>query len=956
MTDVVRARAGVPSAAPPRSRTDPLQLTVITSHRATWHLVDRALRLGAPTGSTVTWVDGADVVPILPTSDCVVVAGDLTELALAAEHVRDSPIVHLAPDDTLSSVLASITLGAQECLALDAPEAELAAAVRRAITRGTPTRASGAHPALTGADIERAHAVLEHSDDVAFFFDDQDRITWVGPNCHRLFGLSPDQLVGHDAYELVHPDDREELVRRSATLHHVGEQFHAEFRVITPSGTVEWLEETVTQLDPRSRVGNRVSLMRSTSRERAAKEWLRFQADLLSAVGQAVAATDRDGRLIYLNPAAEELYGWPFADAMGLDGGALSVSPRTGDGGELLRRQIDSGKAWQGEMWLRRRDGSEFLGHVTNTPLLDADGRTLGIIGVTTDLTEQMELARRVQQHRDRLAAAQRSAHLGSFDLDLESREMVFSDELYRLLGLEVGSPVDEFTYFRFVHPDDREALARSAEEGLAGNHHTMHVHRVIRADGDERWMEVRNSTPPDSTGVLCGTVLDITDRRRAEALIEYEMRHDGLTGLLNRREVTRCLDEMLDRQGITGSPVALAFLDLDRFKVINDGLGHATGDQVLVAVAQRLSQVVGERGTVGRFGGDEFIVLLPGLGDMAAVQEVLDELVAELDAPLELDLRRFFVTTSVGVAISTPEDDSTSLLQAIDTAMYESKRTPGQRVTYFDEQLRAAAQRRSRIESDLRQAIDEEQLTIAYQPVIRLVDEVCVGFESLLRWNHPTLGPISPDDFIPIAEEAGMIMALGDWVLDRSLAQLACWQAVPGNEELWVAVNLSANQLARTDLHLGVAEAVAAAGVPARTLHLEITESVLMDRIDGSLATLDRLRRTGVLLSVDDFGTGYSSLSYLKRLPVQTLKVDRSFTGGLGTDPHDTSIVRAISALSDELGLDLLAEGVETDEQRRALLELGCALGQGYWWSPPIPADDATAWLTRHGGRRYVL
>ncbi|MFN7147989.1 MAG: EAL domain-containing protein [Microthrixaceae bacterium] len=952
MTDVVRAHLGATSTAPSRTVADPLQLVVITSHRATWHLVDRALRLGAPVGSTISWSDRTDQPTTPPGTDCVVVAGDLTDLALAAEHVRDAPIVHLAPDDTLSSVLASLTLGAQECVALDAPEAVLLQAVRRAMTRGVPGPPVGTGRGSTSDDIEWASTVLEHSDEVAFFFDDQDRITWVGPNCQRLFGVEPDQVLGRNAYDLVHPEDRAELARRTEELGAPGDQFRAEFRVITTSGSVEWLEETVTQLSPDSALGSRVSLMRGVSRQRAAQEWLRFQADLLSAVGQAVAATDRDGRLIYLNPAAEELYGWTLADAMGRDGGELSVSPRTGEGPELLRRQIDSGKPWQGEMWLRRRDGSEFLGHVTNTPLLDADGTTLGIIGVTTDLTERMELARRAELHRDRLAAAQSSAHLGSFDVDLATGQTEFSDELYRLLGLEVGSPVDAETYMRFVHPDDHDSVLRSSAEAMAGNHHTVHVHRVIRADGEERWMEARNSTPPGSTNVLRGTVLDITERRRVEALIEYEVRHDGLTGLLNRREVTRCLDEMLERQSTSGLPVVLAFLDLDRFKVINDGLGHATGDQVLLAVAQRLQRVVGDRGTVGRFGGDEFIVLLPGMADLDAVQVVLDELVVELDAPIEIDLRRFFVTTSIGVAISTCDDDSTSLLQAIDTAMYESKRTPGKRVTYFDEQLRAVAQRRTRIESDLRQAIDDERLSIAYQPVIRLIDGVCVGFESLLRWNHPTLGPISPDDFIPVAEEAGMIMALGDWVLERSLAQLAHWQATPGNEELWVAVNLSANQLARADLHIGVAEAVEAAGVPARTLHLEITESVLMDRIDGSLATLDRLRRTGVLLSVDDFGTGYSSLSYLKRLPVQTLKVDRSFTGGLGTDPHDTSIVRAISALSDELGLDLLAEGVETDEQRRALLDLGCALGQGYWWSPPIPADDATAWLARHGGR----
>ena len=553
-----------------------------------------------------------------------------------------------------------------------------------------------------------------------------------------------------------------------------------------------------------------------------------FHARLLAAVGEAVAATDVDGRIIYLNPAAERLYGWPLHEALGQNSGAISISERSGDGAVMVARQIRNGQPWSGDLWLRRRDGSEFFGHVTNTPILDRAGSSAGMIGVTTDLTEQ----------------------------------------------------------------------------------------------------------------------------QRTEQLIDHELRHDSLTGLPNRAEITRRLDELLDAHRNGGPPVTIGFLDLDRFKVINDGLGHATGDRVLVEVGRRLRVAIGSNGTVGRFGGDEFVVLCTGHDDPDVAVEEVRRIVASLTTPIEIDHRRFFVTASVGVAISDPDDDSTDILQATDTAMYESKKSTGQRVTYFDAPLRARARRHHRIEHDLRQAIEQGDLEVHYQPIIRLGGERCVGFESLARWNHPRLGNIAPDDFIPIAEETGLIVPLGESVLRTSLDQLRRWQRLPGHESLSMAVNLSCNQLNRADITRSVESALADAQVHPSSLHLEITESVLMDRIEGSLDTLRSLRSLGVQLSVDDFGTGYSSLSYLKRLPVQTLKIDRTFTDGLGTDPDDTSIVRAISALADELGLELLAEGVETAAQVSELAELGCRLAQGYWWSRPLDAASATRWLCSRAPR----
>jgi diguanylate cyclase (GGDEF)-like protein/PAS domain S-box-containing protein len=946
------------TASAPRATTavvSPARVVVVASHRPTLHLIERALRVDGAV--RVLHAAAGDVLhAVVSPHDAVVVADGPGAVASIARAVPGVALVaiggHRADDE-----LASLGAGAHEHLALDGLDHDvLIVALDRARARVTSRMPADVAANASAPDLaERARmaAMFDHASEVAMFFAEDGRILWVSPNCERLLGYPASALLDRIGFDLVHPDDRDTMHSRLAELTAPGRSVDIEFRGFDPDGRIRWLEETATALPAGSPAGAGFVTMRDVSSRRTAQQSLQFQADLLAAIGDAVAATDVDGRITYLNAAAEELYGWTLAEAYGRDGGEISVSSRSGDGAEMLLRQIRSGQAWSGDLWLRRRDGSEFLGRVTNTPLFDADGEPAGLIGVTTDLTEQMRLVLAAEEDRVRLEAAQRSAHLGSFDVDLVTGEVSFSDELYRILGLPVGSTVDHLTYRRRVHPDDLPAIEASSAAALAGDRSTLLVHRIVRPDGELRWVEARNSTPPNAPTRLCGTVLDITERHRVEELIDHEMRHDSLTGLPNRPEITRCLDALLADQADGGPPVTIAFLDLDRFKVINDGLGHATGDLVLLEVAHRLRAAVGEDGLVGRFGGDEFVVLLPGRSSPAAAVDRMRAIVDSLEEPIQVDHRRFFITASVGVAISDRGDDSTRLLQATDTAMYEAKKQPGRRVSYFDHELRAQARRDHQVENDLRQAIEHGELSVHYQPVVRIADGACVGFEGLLRWDHTRLGMISPDDFIPIAEETGLIVPLGEWVLERSLAQLRQWQELPGHEELWVAVNLSCNQLHRVDIDVTVADAISRAGVRPASLHLEITESVLMERIDGSLDKLNALRALGVHLSVDDFGTGYSSLSYLKRLPVQTLKIDRSFTDGLGTDPHDTSIVRAISALSDELGLEVLAEGVETEAQLAVLEELGCRLAQGYWWSRPLEASAATRWLATGASQR---
>lgn len=929
------------AVAASQSSAAALEVVLLAPHRPDHLLVVRALeRLALDHRSAEDEQEAAAAVSERPGS-MVVLRGPADLLVRLRSLAPTVGVVAVAENPVHELELRSA--GAVEIVSADelGPVGLEAALSRSAAHRPTdpPTELAAAIPGETAL----LGLFAENGTEIAMAVDGADRICWVSPNSARLLGVGPEELVGRPALELVHPDDLDALVLGLLDLVAVGDSMDIELRAIGFDGVEHWIEGTVRRLSGHPPAGSVFITMRDITERRASRQSLEFQANLLAAVGQAVVAMDSEGRVTYLKPAAEQLSGWSCDEIIGLDGGSRVVAPRSGDGEALVKAQIRSGQPWSGELWMTRRDGQEFLGRVDNTPLLSDDGTVLGLIAVVTDMTAHLELVAAAQDERDRLVAAQRGAGLGSFDLDTTTNRIVYSEQLYKILGLPVGSTVNVGTYATLVHPDDLPSLEASANRAMAGDRQTWHVHRILRPDGEVRWVEVRNSTPENAPNRLCGTVLDITERQRVAQQMDHDMRHDALTGLANRVEVTRRLDELIAAQAHGGSPVAVAFVDLDRFKVINDGLGHAVGDQVLVEVATRLREASSATSIVARFGGDEFVVIERAPGSHLETLDMMSSIVASLETPIQAGPGEFVLTASVGVAISAPRNSSSDLLQAADMAMHAAKEHPGTQVVHFDADLQARSERELRIETDLRRALERCQLEVYYQPIIDVSDGHWVGFESLLRWHHPELGSISPEEFIPVAEATGVIVPIGRWVLDQALAQLREWHAIPGREHLWTAVNLSGTQLATGTVAQTVADALSRSGVEPSDLHLEITESVLMERIDGSLETLHELRRIGVHLSVDDFGTGYSSLSYLKRLPVQVLKVDRTFTGGLGTDPHDTSIVRAISRLAEELGLNLLAEGVETEEQLRVLEELGCGLAQGYLWSAPVSSEEIT-------------
>ncbi len=434
--------------------------------------------------------------------------------------------------------------------------------------------------------------------------------------------------------------------------------------------------------------------------------------------------------------------------------------------------------------------------------------------------------------------------------------------------------------------------------------------------------------------------------RKEFEERLAYQAFHDALTGLPNRAWFAAHLAETLKRARRTSSGLAVLFLDLDRFKVINDSLGHERGDELLVTVAERLRDCVGHGAAVARLGGDEFTVLLAG-ASAGDARQLAGQILAALRTPLALAGREIVVSASIGIALDDGMGGTAELLRDADTAMYRVKQSGRAGVALFDAGMNAVAMARLERETDLRRAIAAGELVLAYQPKVELRTGRLVGLEALMRWHHPREGLIQPSEFIALAEETGLILPLGRWALGEACRQARAWlERWPDRPPLVLSVNLSARQFQQPQLAEMIVDVLRETGLPASCLQLEITESAVMDDVDAAVATLRGLRARGLLLALDDFGTGYSSLNYLKRFPLDVLKIDKSFVAGLGRDVEDTAIVGAVIALAHILGMQVTAEGVETATQASRLRELGCELGQGYLFARPLAPEALEPWL----------
>ncbi|MGH3065638.1 MAG: putative bifunctional diguanylate cyclase/phosphodiesterase [Gaiellaceae bacterium] len=526
--------------------------------------------------------------------------------------------------------------------------------------------------------------------------------------------------------------------------------------------------------------------------------------------------------------------------------------------------------------------------------------------------------------------------------LDDVSSNIYTSPQIEQMLGYPVGEWVENADFFvELLHPEDRERVLAAHQRTHATGEPLFVEYRLRRNDGRYLWIQ-DEARVVSSAGesVLQGYLLDVTARKEAEEQLRHQAFHDALTGLANRALFTDRVEHALVlRNQEAQAEVAVLFLDLDDFKGVNDTLGHAAGDTLLRAVGLRLRAELSASYTVARLGGDEFAVLIEDVARPSTAVDAAEKIVGSLRAPFELDDREVFVTASVGIAFGRVADD---LMRAADVAMYRAKALGKAQYVVYVPTMAEDLVGRLELVADLRRARCDEEFVVHYQPVVNLESSAVVGVEALVRWVHPTRGVLLPSEFIPLAEETGKIVELGAWVLREACTEVARWRADgQGAEALALSVNVSTRQVRPDLLVEDVKEALAVSGLEPAALTLELTESVLPQRHEELKAVLAEVAALGVRLALDDFGTGYSLLSLLQDLPVHTLKVDRSFVNALDDDATRQGFVQAIIDLAQTLDVSLVAEGMETAAQTTELRRLGCRIGQGFHFSPPLGAEE---------------
>ncbi len=520
------------------------------------------------------------------------------------------------------------------------------------------------------------------------------------------------------------------------------------------------------------------------------------------------------------------------------------------------------------------------------------------------------------------------------------------------------GCPLDEIlgsaeNWLQMVHPEDRERMRHYVGNTLAGGSNSAEF-RIVRPDGAVRWLFDRSRVVRNEQGRklrIDGVASDITRHKESQEQLYRAAHHDALTGLPNRKLMLERLRQGIARRGREGGALALMLIDIDRFKTINDSLGHQAGDGMLCQVAGRIVDCLREEDIVARLGGDEFVVVLPDVAGEDGAAAVAQKLTAALAPPMQVSGHTVHCTASLGIVICPRDgDDAESLMKNADTAMYAAKRAGRNAHRFYAAEMNAAASRLLELENALRGALERGEFELHYQPQFDLArDGALSGFEALLRWRNPERGLVPPAEFIPLAEETGLIVPIGEWVLGEACRQAKAWtdRYDPG---LRMAVNLSPRQFALPGLAQGIAAILAESGLPARNLEMELTESMIMQDPVQAGQTLAELKAMGVTLAVDDFGTGYSSLAYLRRFPIDILKIDKSFVGELITSPDAAAICASIIAMAHSLRLRVVAEGIETEGQLGFLVQRGCDLAQGYLTGRPAPADAAAGLLERGG------
>lgn len=791
------------------------------------------------------------------------------------------------------------------------------------------------------------HDIINRISEGYWLLGADQRIVEVNDALCRILGYSQEELVGRHPFDFV---DEDNLAAFRSQVDQIAETHHRIYHITLKAkdgGSVHTRVSATSVHDEAGKLLYSFALIADISQLRNAEDVLHQalseQKIILENAEMGIALAGKHN-FLRVNRQFEDLFGYGRGE---LQNRATDLIHLSREAFAEFRREARSvmgrGIPYRTERLMKRKDGSTIWCRIVGKAI-DPTDLPNGTLWMVEDITQRMEA-----EENQRLAAKVFDSSVeGILITDANSRIVTVNQAFTAITGYGIEEAVGKTPAILSSgkHAEDfYQQMWASLKE--AGQWHGEIWNRRKNGETYLEWLTI--SAVKNDMGETTNYVAvfsDITTRKLAEERLNYLANHDALTGLPNRILFLERLALALAHAHRNHKMAAVMFFDLDRFKIVNDTLGHASGDELLQEVAKRVSCCLREDDTVARQGGDEFTVILEGLGDERDVAPIAQKIIDALAKPVDLGGQEVFVTASIGISVY-PNDgsDAQTLVKNADAAMYRAKDLGKNNYQFFKAEMNTRAFERLTLENNLRRALERNEFELHYQPQVDLSTGQVVGAEALIRWRHPELGLVSPDRFVPIAEETGMILPIGEWVLRTACVQNKAWQDA-GLPHLHVAVNLSGRQFKQKNLIAMIELILAETGLGAEHLELEITESVIMDQAAETIAAIGDMRMLGLRLSIDDFGTGYSSLSYLKRFPIDNLKIDRSFVRDITTDQDDAAIVKAVIALAHSLKLMVIAEGVETAAQFDFLREQGCDEIQGYYFSRPLEVAEFTARL----------
>ena len=808
--------------------------------------------------------------------------------------------------------------------------------------------------------------LIETVNAVAFIYH-RRQLRYANAQTEALTGYTREELLALDLYDLIHRDFIE-IVKKWGKSSHARSTAGSKYEliIVTKTGEMRWIEATVDIIKFEKKASILITAFDISDRKLAELE-IETSLSLLQATIESTAdgilAVDSAGKVVSFNRKFAEM--WQLPD--------LQVDSR--DNNQILGFGINQLK--YPEIFLNRTkelsdrptaesyDIIEFTdGRIFERYSLPqrTGGKITGRVFSFRDVTKRVQSEEKLRKSEERFHLLTRATNDAVWDFDLLKNEYWLSEEFEKVFGYKLNETqtIELESWWLNIHPEERERVMLSFNKTMNSDAECWsEEYSFHRADGGyvfvlDRGYIIRNESGKAVRAI--GTMMDITQRKQAEEIIRYQAVYDQLTGLPNRILFNERLLASLKQAQKNQKMLAVMFLDLDRFKKINDTLGHAAGDRLLEGFAARISDTLRSTDTVARWGGDEFTILLPDINCLEDAVKTAQRILNNLKPAFKLEGQPFHVSSSIGIALY-PDDgeDAENLVKNADTALYRAKEMGRNNYQLYTSTINPQGSRLLTIEHRLHEALEQGEFEVFYQPKVNLTTWKIQGMEALLRWQHPQLGLVTPATFIPIAEENGLIVAIGEWVLQTACTQNKAWQDAL-QPDLRVAVNVSARQFQQFNLLEMVANCLEKSGLAPKYLELEITETTAMQDVDYTTKVLTELQNMGVQIALDDFGTGYCSLNYLKKFPLNILKIDKSFVSGMTTDPCERAIAKAVATLGRDLNLSVVAEGVETKEQLECLRSLHCQEIQGHYFSPALSAGEASKLLVNSMLRKVQI